>query len=310
MNIETLLGDAYYRYFGHGHKKSIYQIKNISNLEKFETIYVLNANISHSGNWSEKAKEILVPHLSTIDAIILSMLLIENYLNRKYKYISCESLLLTEFEIKASKVPVHDLNNLKLAIMREEIDVIKKQFTFVTDIQGMKVTLSLKAVNSVLNIKEDGDEDKINFISNHLKSYYHNISNIRFSSNSKVSAMINANSLNSQNFCGIQSNHVSNLSLIECLLIFSQMCQVLAYNHDSMDREDTNNLWMRSIKAEIIDVALCVNRENSLMVHGIIDKAKRIKKSEEEWRTFHMSGITDCQNIRFSGRVAHKISNG
>ena len=40
-------------------------------------------------------------------------------------------------------------------------------------------------------------------------------------------------------------------SILELLLVFSQMAEMLAYHADDIDRECSETLWMKNVKAEL-----------------------------------------------------------
>lgn len=69
-NVDALLGDHRQRYFGDGHKRTLYGVSEIN--------HNLFGSISHSGTWSSKSQQEVQPHLSTLDGVILACLLAEN----------------------------------------------------------------------------------------------------------------------------------------------------------------------------------------------------------------------------------------
>lgn len=76
MNINEILGEYDTRYFGAGHKNTEYLIKDIH--KKETSSYQANATVNISKkNWSIKGGKIMKAHLSTIDALVLSCLLLE-----------------------------------------------------------------------------------------------------------------------------------------------------------------------------------------------------------------------------------------
>jgi hypothetical protein len=61
--VDALLGDHRQRYFGDGHKRTLYNVVEID-----DTLF---GSITHSGTWSSKSQQEVQPHLSTLDGVIL-----------------------------------------------------------------------------------------------------------------------------------------------------------------------------------------------------------------------------------------------
>ncbi|KPG69752.1 AvrD family protein [Enterococcus sp. RIT-PI-f] len=303
VGIDQILGKAKNRYFGYGHKGTVYQIIRCEITEKPPNFHIIG-RIQQESIWSEKSGVNLTPHLSTVDGLIFAMLAAEIYLEKNNSTVPVETLLLTSFEIKSATTPIENIDQIVISIKNSLIDRVNKCYAFLINIQGMKINISLKEKIPVDSASKK-NSDKNCYVSNHLKQSFHDILDIQLNEKLEIFGRINRTPINNLNFSGIQSQHEGALSLIEWLIVFSQLSQVAAYRFDMVDRNETNNLWMRTVKAEIVDPYL--PESDPLTVQGKIDEVKLITMQAEEWRTFKMSGHTNCHNIRFMGKVAHKL---
>lgn len=297
--IDSILGNAHYRYFGYGHKRSEFHFLNKNKSNPLDLV----GKITHKGGWSHKLNGQQKPHLSTLDALIFASMLGEKFIRTYYTDINLDNLFLQKFEIKSPPSPIENINIVSLDIMNVDIDLKSNSFNFVTNIHGMKVSISfLSDKNKITSVKNSNACD---YITNHLKTYFHHIDNIQFDAPSMVSAQVTRQTLESVSFSGLQCNHDQQISLFEWLIIFSQLGQLAAYNFDKVHRDETHNLWMRSVKAEI--TTLYNSTQEPVSISGKIDRAKLLNLNEKKWRTFRMSGATSCNSIKFSGKLAHRL---
>lgn len=102
---------------------------------------------------------------------------------------------------------------------------------------------------------------------------------------------------------GISSNLSKNYSLLELLIIFSQMAEMLAYHADDINRECSETLWMKNVSAEISE--LIPNGELELL--GKITKNKLLDMKGKNWKIFEMSGTDTQSRIKISSKIAHQL---
>ena len=92
-------------------------------------------------------------------------------------------------------------------------------------------------------------------------------------------------------------------SILELLLVFSQMAEMLAYHADDIDRECSETLWMKNVKAELSQPI--PNDEISLI--GKITKNKLLDMKGKDWKIFEMSGTDTKNRVRISSKIAHQL---
>lgn len=304
MVVDEILGAFETRYFGAGHKNTDYSLIEGIETNNPDSELVVVAQINQSCSWSEKNGEIQKPHLSTIDGLILAVLAAENYLYTRYPEIDIEMLYLSSFEIKAGVVPVDDLRRIPMHIEKAVIQKDSQQFTVF--ILGMRISFQLKVAKMPAHHKAN-EEQTQHYMGNHLKNLHHDIQDIEIFNGKEIMCEVTRDTSREPDYSGIGSKVANAMSLIEWLIIFSQMSQIVAYNFDDIERKYSDTFWMRLAKAEM-DEPIQYSDEQ-LLVSGGISKTQVISMNGENWRTFNMAGETADSNVRFTGKLAHKVPN-
>lgn len=298
MFADDILGDYETRYFGAGHKRTSYKLKG--------NYPDCIAEVYQTDSWSVKDGYQMKPHLSTIDGIILAVMYVEKYMKENEVVILPDSLFLYAFEIKSGVMPVGDLVNISLNMKKEE--VLEEEAYFEVVVEGMAAKLKFKSAkrnffNNVSYIQEM-DEDA-HYFSEHLKNVKHNIGDISFGENS-IACVVSREEMKRVSYNGIGNLLANTISILEWLIIFSQMGQLLAYEIDSINRQESETLWMKNVKAEI-DLSVTYNKP--LFVSGGIVKSSLLNIKSKMWRIFEMAGSADNGNVRFEGKIAHVLPN-
>lgn len=302
MNIDDYLGSFGSRYFGAGHKETRYDYKT-ENKEKNEFTFCMN----QKGSWSTKNGIEQKAHLSTIDGIVLANFAAELFLQNELK-IDVESIYLAKFEIKAGSSPIENLDEISVVVIKKEISNEKAKLYY--RISGMKIILEYKSIHhSTIEtfMVSTGQcvTDKQDYLSNHLRFLRHDITNISSIGDKGIVCDVNRKSSLPKEMKGINSTIPEVPSLVEWLIIFSQMAQVAAYNFDCMDRGESHTLWMKNVRAEIKELSF--EKMKQSMVWGEINQAKLLKMDNQTWRTFSLFGEAIDHNVEFSGKIAHQL---
>lgn len=301
MNIDGILGDFENRYFGAGHKRTGYQMDELCPGQ--DSCVHTSARIQQNDGWSQKDGCQMKPHVSTVDGIILSVMLAEKYLAKQYPNVVLQELFLSAFEIKAGTKPIEDLNDIFCSL--EEKKAGPGEYHFSAVIQEMKAVLRFKKMsqNIMANIPVQ-ERPGIPYFRTHLKHLKHDITGIHFAEKGRISCHITRTSLRQFSYDGIGSRGYDRMSLLEWLIVFSQMGQLLAYDYDLIDREKSETLWMKRVKAEMDEPNLY---KGPIPAGGEVVKSTRLKLKEADWRIFEMKGTALDGNVRFSGKIAHML---
>ncbi|MDD9149927.1 AvrD family protein [Sporolactobacillus sp. CQH2019] len=146
-----------------------------------------------------------------------------------------------------------------------------------------------------------------NYTENHLNNKAHDIKQIEFLSRLQLQALAHIFEDGQKSiFTGLQSNHQYLTSLLDWLVVFAQMGEILAYHYDNLKRDESGNFWMRKIKAKFLTNTLPKIGDN-IPVFAEITDTNMIKLNREEWRTFSMAGYNNAKTIVFVAKVAHKL---
>lgn len=304
MFVDEILGNFETRYFGAGHKRTQYKLSNIFTIS--EGYNQASAQIIQHDQWSEKNGVQMEQHLSTIDGVVLASMCAEKYIEANMKDVSVASLFLASFSIKSGTKPIEDLKNIPLTI--EVVSDSLPLLRFKVVIVGMKIELVFKEFSNkkstlVFSKKEERQEEVQHYISNHLKYIRHDIGNIVFSNDDCLFCEITKKE-DLKEYTGMGQNFKACMSIFEWLVIFSQMSQLLAYNYDLITRQNSDTLWMKQVKAEIDESFIY---EKSIPAIGRIQNARLLNIGTDIWRLFEMNGYTINNNVRFSGKIVHRL---
>lgn len=289
---DDFLGDFRHRYFGDGHRSARYAISTNGEIGK----------VYHEGLWSEKQGKQLEKHVSTIDCLILSLMHIEMYLSAENSEYCVQNLFLTSFAIKAGAEAIEDLMHIK--IHTEEIVWDSKGVKATIFVEDMRVQVELDYVEHKSLSEAEGSTKKA-FISHHLIDKKQEISKITFEKEEMNCVVHSFNENRVEQFTGIQSGHQFEISLVEWLVIFSQIGQIIAYHHDQLNRDESENFWMREVKAT--NKIPIFDNEEPILIQAHIKKSKLLPLHGVNWRTLHMIGQDAKNQIIFEAKVAHQL---
>lgn len=140
MNADDILGNYETRYFGAGHKHTTYAMTDVKKNTKNN--YVAIARIDFNADqWSIKNGVQQVAHVSTIDAITLSCLMIEKVVVP----LNLDNYFIQKFDFKAGSNAIEDLDNIDMKLMNlRNLSFDDPTISFKTVLEGMKVSIVLK----------------------------------------------------------------------------------------------------------------------------------------------------------------------
>ena len=226
--------------------------------------------------------------------------MVEEYLQN----VDLSTYFIQAFTIKSGTKAVEDLNRIHIVLKKSVY--WSNQFVFKVNVEGMKVELTLGSMEQ-LYPDLDGQMIDLDYTAHHLKEARHDIVHIRYMTDDTISCHVSREIVKKKEYSGLGSAFSDGISLLEWLVIFSQIGQVLAYHFDCVDRQDSETLWMKSVKAEIIQP---VEYDRLISIIGEIHKSTLLKRGGEKWRILNMVG-SDIQNyVKFEGTLAHKLPSG
>lgn len=292
-SIEEIIGDSSNRYFGDGYKKVEYNIQSMNiSQSKVKALF----NIYYPSNWSIKKSIPTIPHLSTLDSVIISLKMITEFLKYKFKYSVSLSYFFVEFlEVKAGNYLNENLNNINATLEFDE-----DKFLFCGKISEFSVNTKL----SHLSLHEKLTDSNNDYYYNGFKNKTSFVNNIDLDIvNNKIKAEINNNF--SGKYYGIESGYLKNkrlFCLLEQIIVTGQLTELFHSLLDDISRDSSNTLIMRRF---VLKRTLNTNDKlkNDILLE--IKKSKIIQIRENMMRVSNMISKYGNSTINYS--VAQKI---
>lgn len=309
--IDDVLGPGDKRFFSNGYKKINYFLSHCrDNDAENDSFYRGSINIQTVGEWSVKGEKSQVPHVSTIDMIIIALNFSERLIS-SLKYIDVGSLVIRDMRIKAGTRPTEgellDFNvdcNLfesRDSPYKEKYILLKTKTIFlgcsiVTEFEG-RSTYPLK------NTFVPGNAVYLDGFKN-VKSILNDIC-VNYSDSACSANITFLNGSNNILFKGIESTKSQYPSVIDAFVIGLQQGQLLLYRLDNIKREDTHTLWMRNTHIKISDenrMNYCLKQNSSAKISqcALLNSENGIR-----WRTAKLE--TEIPGISITCHVAHQL---
>ena len=323
INIDEILGSSKQRYFGNGYKHVNHELRNID-IDPNNNTFTADISIRYPADWSKKetSKE-LQPHLSTIDAYVISCQIVEAFIahsqllntnDRKRSWVR-------RLAIKAGTSPVNDLNHIPLAgeylNTESALNSLNGNIScFQIELSGFSIELDLDhgPTKGVVNLELGHFHDITEVLQQRSSSYYggqyknltHEIVINESNSsllNSDLTIIKDSIYQASEN---LASKHSAYYNPLDILISCAQLCQVLMYKIDDLDRTNTKNLWMRSIS---VYCPKPIIKEGNLPITIRVEKSKLVEKGKAEWRFADLSADTPLDKDCFlEASVAHEVA--
>jgi acyl transferase domain-containing protein len=306
--VEQLLGDSRERYFGHGHRGTRYEV---SDTYWDHDRLCMHAKVVQTVSWSSKSDVQMNRHLSTIDGLILAAKAVEAYIIESQSSIvkNIKCLMLTQFEIKAGISATEDLEKVLISVQQLGVLDAGDKLAATVFVGTLKVTLEFsEIIPEKRQQPNSGSAETLEYIDSHLRFHAQDIVNIEIDTEKHMTScdIVNLDTMPDQRYSSIQCAHQDKVSLIEWVISLSQLAQILAYSHDDIDRSQSENFWMRSIKG-------VYNGNSAYLLGDKVSFVGRIRRSEllpigdHLWRSFVMEGSDVADSIQFVAQVAHRL---
>lgn len=321
-NIDMILGDHTKRYFSNGFKKTKYDLYNIC-IEPLKSIITANSSVLYSKDWSIKSSSVLNPHLSTLDAFLLSLHINNTFINNVFS-LNEEQKTKTwvrKVIVKAGTKPQCFLDQIEVKstlshIQRNNKDSLCGNTSrFITIVGSLKVEMVLDHFINTTDTttshikglgKSDSAADKSCY---HLpnESSRYSIKNIHVDHiNEKITSTLKIENSGVKKFWGISSYYMPFYSMIDIFTCASQQMQALLYRLDGINRSCSNNLWMRKVE---IEYKAPLRLSRSVKQQICINNTKTLSINDQKWRIADLSYglcIPDSP-LYLSTNLAHQL---
>jgi hypothetical protein len=321
-NVDDYLGPRENRFFGDGFKKVTQRVSEVHVEPRMDGTGFIRAKagLTYPSDWSLKSVSELQPHLSTIDALLLSIQLAEIYLTH-----GCglgddqrRRLWLRRFVLKAGSKPQENLTDVPLAarhvkIRKEPHSLCGNVSTFDCHIGSIRVRCDIEHELGAVAVGDTAYRHAEDLLGDPARRYHGEgyklrrqlISDLRLDRERKrLTATVQVmQPSEEQPGDGFTAHYQPSLTPIDGVLIMAQISQLLLYHEDSVDRRASNTLWMRTLSVESKTPYQSI--VNPFMISLYVDGTELLNLGDGVWRTSAMIG--NIQN--YSGRVslAHEL---
>lgn len=282
-DIEQILGDSTTRYFGHGYLNTRQELDEMRVVSRSPGTVDFSSygRITIPEIWSVKGETIQRPHMSSIDAIELMMLIIEPIWNNLTTP-AFPGFQISRIEVTAGKNPLEDaLDQIEIFGQATNVDP-HEGVSIRATIGNMKVSLWLRGTSTALHDGVAAQSQKVA-----IKDL------IIAAENSSAAAVLHPD------------DHSTpwKWSLSSCFANSLQLGQVLLYDLDNIDRASSNTLWMR--KFTIVVNESIATQDGPQPIYATLKKIKLLDQGTEYWRCADINTVLCGMNLTCS--VAHML---
>ncbi len=336
--IDEILGPKEERFFGKGFGKVIHNISDIDIRNELVGEYITvngtqvkvdsntkgcvqaKGTLAYPKDWSQKSESSeLKPHLSSIDALIISAQLNEIYLINSYDFDDTErkQIWLRRCTISAGNSPQESLNSFDICTLhlgtKESQEYLCSNISvFESQIGALKVrseivhpSKNILCRNTHFNRSIDvlGDPNK-RYYGNGYKNSEHSIKNVKINIKEEtVESLININQANKGlPSDGIEAVYRPSISMVDSIIICGQISQAFLYILDNVSRAQSNTLWLRTVT---IESTTPYQPCDTFLASIRMVKSRLLNVKGEYWRTANMTGSFRGITINYS--IAHEL---
>ncbi|GAE29572.1 AvrD family protein [Alkalihalobacillus hemicellulosilyticus] len=322
-NIDDILGEQCKRFFSSGYKLVQHQLEDIQVNPTIQSTSA-QASIFYPSDWSKKTDDTdLKPHLSTLDAFVLSLHLNSLFISSIYNLNESQKkhIWIRSVNMKSGSAALFNLEKIKVQtkLIKTETSVDSlcgHLTTFKTQIENMTIEMVIDHYVGVYDFdakRYNKIEDAMNQVnSSYYGSYYRECTRDLFdvqidTEKEKISAWIKINYPDRTNISdGISSMYYPFYTPIDTFVCAAQQIQALFYLLDGVKRINSNNLWMREIKYECKQP---IYRPSGLKQTVSLLRSRVLNRNNSKWRIAEFGCELDSFptffNINVS--VAHEL---
>ena len=286
--FDSLLGPSNGRYFGSGYRRVRHRVKELSIHRGPDGSLLVTAlgAAAYPADWSAGGDGALrLPHLSTIDAIVLAVTAAEAYLRSVDGLGDSEiaHVWIADIDIRAGAVPWDLLDAIPVKCSRTAHEAVPggMESTFTSRIAAMTVVLRVRTAptaRTILQSREPYSRAPFKIVPGPLTDGYrhatHPVSLERITPSDSIvmHARHGVRAGGADAYAGLEGAYWPSATIIDCLVVSSQMAQALIFAAPGLNRSSVSNLWMRRARftatvppaqADVENVALRIVRSKS-----------------------------------------------
>lgn len=316
------LGPRSDRYFGEGYKKVSPELSALGISRSTETGAEHSglASLTYPAAWSRKEHRELVPHVSSVDTIMLAATLCDAAIVHTRDLNPAESarMWIRHATVRAGAQPHEDLDRIPVtatitATAETADDESETTFKFQVGNLGGTMTVvhpigaGTSTVPGVDRIASLGDifGPAPHYYLNGVKDHTLTATDLVVSADStRITGRQQVRTGIEGGYVGAESAYWNSVSPIDAVVGAAQLSQILLYAMDSLDRTSSNTLWMRKLEF----FADGPHRPSEETFDGTVEikRSSVIDRGGQRWRSADLL-IKEFQGVTGSCLLAHQL---
>lgn len=254
--LTDLLGPPSGRYFGHGYRAVTRRLTAVR-ADADRGTYSATGQLVYPSSWSVKSTGTLVPHLSSIDTLVLAVGATCDALMSTYRLDPSDlaDAWLRDIRITAGAHPDEDLECVAVTVRLAPIGATDDQVGSVTadfvvgSLRG-RLVICLPRTPAVRDdAREISSVDPLGLYEHTFATHCVDVDELTLASDCtsiRGRALVAVESpLHAAS--GLESAYGPTVSFVDALVGAAQLAQILLYRLDDVDRSRSNTLWMRKL---------------------------------------------------------------
>ncbi|WP_054816141.1 AvrD family protein [Nocardia arizonensis] len=316
------LGPRSDRYFGEGYKKVCPDLNSIriARSTRPGAKHTGMASLSYPAAWSRKEHSELVPHVSSVDTIVLATSLCDAAIShaRDLRPAEAARIWVRHASVRSGTNPHVDLDNIPVTATitgTTESEDEECETTFAFRVGNLTGTLTMAHpagtgaldlpgfdnVGALRDVHGRGPHYFLDGVKDHTLTATDIVIDddaTRITGRHEISVGVEGG------YVGAESAYWNSVSPIDVIVGAAQLSQILLYQMDSLDRASSNTLWMRKLE-------FCTDsprRPTSEVFDGTVEvrRAPVIDRGGKRWRSADLL-IKEFQGLTGSCLLAHQL---
>lgn len=316
--IEQVLGTGDTRYFGHGFQRVTHQLTEVAiRSDRITGTLSATARVDYPSDWSTKTTQRTDPHLSTVDALIIAGQLAEAYLTHGHRLDppSRARMWLRAFEMHSgaaqtqlAAIPVHGRRS-SMRLGPWGTNTVISVFDFRIGTLRLSCQVQHEVGTVLMTPGAWSDLDQLVGPAAHrhygrgFAHRHHDIHDVVVDTHrQQAHAAVHVTDTLPGRPDGMAASYEPALSLIDATVCTAQLAQVLAYELEDVDRDETDTLWMRRFRMRLDTPTIPIT--DPISMAGRVVHRQRIDRMGKSWRIYqldgHIGGIQTVASLAFN----------
>ncbi|OJF15803.1 AvrD family protein [Couchioplanes caeruleus] len=318
-HIDDHLGPSTQRYFGSGHKRVSHRISHLAwtsvAAEPPGTEAQGTAEIIYPVTWSSKAHNATdTAHVSTIDALVVSLRLVETCLASGLGLTAAQisRAWLRRYVMRPGSRPHTDVHDVPLRIIkgRSRPSDLSPGWTsteFVCVVGGIKVRCHVE--HEVGDARSTGAPLSLTTAPYHCGGYRfrtHEVTGVKLAAaEASVGATVRVrDTVQARAGIGeLGAAYQPALTMFDATIVYAQLGQVLMYSLDELTRGDTNTLWMRAV--DMVSSGPDSTLLGPMSCTSSVTRSSILNFAGKRWRVSTMQGSLANTTVTYS--LGHRL---